>query len=125
MIKSKVEKWQEYTELNEKYLHDADNHDSVVTHLEPDILVCEVKWILWSTNTNKVIGGDGISADLFQILKYDAVKVMHSICRKFGKLNSGHRTGKGQFSFWSQRKGMLKNVQITIQLHSFPMIVRS
>ena len=67
---------------------------------------------------NKASGGDGISVELIQILKDDAVKVLHSICQKFGKLGSGHRTGKGQFSFQSQRKGMPKNAQTTIQLHS-------
>ena len=68
--------------------------------------------------TNKASGGDGIPVELFKILKDDAVKVFHSICSKFGKLSSGHRTGKGQFSFQSQRKAMPKNVQTTAQLHS-------
>ena len=76
----------------------------MVTHLEPDILACEVKWALASITTNKARGADGIPAELFQILKDDAVKVFHSIASKFGKLSSGHRTGKGQFSFQSQRK---------------------
>ena len=71
---------------------------------------------------NKVNGGDGIPAELFQILKDDAVKVLHSIARKFGKLSSGHRTGKGQFSFQSQRKAIPKNVQATTQLHSSQML---
>ena len=71
---------------------------------------------------NKASGGDGIPVELFQILKGDAVKVLHSICNKFGKLSSGHRTGKGQFSFQSQRKAMLKNAQ-TIQLHSSHTLV--
>ena len=67
--------WQKYTqELYKKHLHDPDNHDDMITHLEPDILECEVKWALGSITTNKAIGGDGIPADLFQILKYDAVK---------------------------------------------------
>ena len=71
---------QEYTEeLYKKDLHDPDNHDGVITHLEPDIVECEVKWILGSITTNKASGGDGIPAELFQILK-DAVKVLHSIC---------------------------------------------
>ena len=73
----------------------------MIIHLEPDILECEVKWALGSITTNKASGGDGIPDALFQILKDDAVKVFHSICRKFGKLSSGHRTGKGQFSFQS------------------------
>ena len=67
---------------------------------------------------NKASGGDGIPAELLQILKYNAVKVLHSICGKFGKLNSGHRIGKGQFSFQSQRKAMPKNAQTTAQLQS-------
>ena len=76
-------RWQEYTEeLYKKYLHDADNHDGVITHLEPDILECKVKWALGSITTNKASGGDGIPVDLFQILKDDTVKVLHSICQK-------------------------------------------
>ena len=79
------------------------------THLEPDILECEVRWALGSITMNKVNGGDGIPVELFQILKDDAVKVQHSICQQFGKLSSGHRTGKGQFSFQSQKKVMPSN----------------
>ena len=76
-------RWQEYTvELYKKDLHDQDNHDGVITHLEPDILECEVKWALESITTNKASGGDGIPAELFQILKDDAVKVLHSICQQ-------------------------------------------
>ena len=99
-------------------LHDPDHHDGVITHLEPDILECEVKWALGSITTNKASGGDGIPVELFQILKDDAVKVLHSICQQIGRLSSGHRTGKGQFSFQSQRKAMPKNAQTTTQLHS-------
>ena len=74
-------RWQEYTEeLYKKDLHDPDNHNGVITHLEPDILECEVRWALGSITTNKASGGDGIPVELFQILKHDAVKVMHSIC---------------------------------------------
>ena len=94
-------RWQEYTELYKKDLHDPDNHHGVITHLEPDILECEVKWALESITTNKASGGDGIPVELFQILKDDAVKVLHSICQQSGKLSSGHRTRKGQFSFQS------------------------
>ena len=95
-----IKKWQQYTEeLYKKDLHDPDNHDGVITHLEPDILECEVKWALGNITTNKASGGDGIPVELFQILKDDAVKVLHSTCHKFGKLSSGHRTEKGQFSF--------------------------
>ena len=79
-------RWQEYTEeLYKKDLNDPDNHDGVITHLEPDILECEVKWALGSITTNKTSGGDGIAAELFQILKDDAVKVLHSICQQIGK----------------------------------------
>ena len=74
-------KWQEYTELYKKDLHDQDNHDGVITHLEPDILECEVKWALESIITNKASGGDEIPVELFQIRKDDAVKVLHSICQ--------------------------------------------
>ena len=74
-------RWQEYTEeLYKKDLYDPDNHEGVITHLEPDILECEVKWALESITTNKASGGDGIPVELFQILKDDAVKVLHSIC---------------------------------------------
>ena len=78
--------WQEYTkELYKKDLHDSDNHDGVIIHLEPDILKCEVKWALQSITTNKASGGDGISVELFQILKDDAVNVLHSICQQIWK----------------------------------------
>ena len=110
----KKKRWQEYTEeLYKKDLHDPDNHDGVITHLEPDILEYEAKWALGSITTNKASGGDGIPVELFQILKNDAVKVLHQYANKFGKLSSGHRTGKGQFSFQSQRKAMPKNAQTT------------
>ena len=74
-------RWQKYTDLFKNYLHDPDNHDGVITDLESDILECEVKWALGSTTTNKASGGDGIPVELFQILKDDAVKVLHSICQ--------------------------------------------
>ena len=90
----------------------------MVTHLESDILECEVKWALGSITTNKASGGDGIPVELSQILKADAVKVLHESASKFGNLNSGHRTGKCQFSFQSQRRAMPKNVQTTPKLHS-------
>ena len=79
-------RWQEYTkELYKKDLHHPDNHDGVITHLEPDILECEVKWALGSITTNKASGGDGIPVELFQILKDNAVKVLHSICQQIWK----------------------------------------
>ena len=118
-------RWREYTEeLYQKDLHGPDNHDGVITHLEPDILECKVKWALGSITTNKASRGDGIPAELFQILKDDAVKVLHSICQKFGKLSSGQRTGKGWFSFQSQKRAMPKNVQTTTQLLSFHMLAK-
>ena len=116
--------WQEYTELYEKDLHDPYNHNGMITHLEPDILECEVKCALGSITTNKASGGDGIPVKLFQILNNDAVKVLHSICQQLWKLSSGHRTGKGQFSFQAQRKAMPKNVQTTAQLHSSHMLAK-
>ena len=105
--------------------YDPDNHDGVITHLKPDILECEVKCVLGSITTNKAGGGDGIPAQLFQILRDDAIiKCCTQYVSKFGKLSSGHRTGKGQFSFQSQRKAMPKNVQTTTQLHSFHMLAK-
>ena len=96
----------------------------MITNLEPDILECEVKWALGSITTNKASGGDRIPVELFQILKDDAVKVLHLICSKFGKLSSGRRTGKGQFSFQSVRKAIPKNVQTTTQLLSSHTLVK-
>ena len=111
-------RWQEHTELYKKDLNDPDNHDGVITLLEPDILECEVKWALETITMNKASGGDGIQAKLFQILKDHAVKVLHSVCQQIWKSQHGYRTGKGQFSFQSQRKSMPKNVQTITQLHS-------
>ena len=96
----------------------------MITHLEPDILECEVKWALGNTTTNKASGGDGILAELFQILKKMLIKCFPQYANKFGKLSSGHRTRKGQFSFQSQRRAMKKNVQTTAQLYSFHRLVR-
>ena len=106
-----------------KDLNDPDNHNGVITHLEPDILECKVKWALGSITTNKASGGDGIPVDLFQILMM-LWRCCTQYASKFGKLSSGHRTGKGQFSFQSQRKAMPKNVQTTIQLHSSHTLVK-
>ena len=96
----------------------------MITHLEPDILECEVKWALGSITTNKASGGDGIPVELLQILKDDAVKVLHSICQQIGKIQQWPRTGKGQFSFQPQRKAMPKNAQTTTQLHSSHTLVK-
>ena len=100
-----------------KDLNDPDNHDGVMTHLEPDILECEDKWALGSITTNKASGGYRIPAELFQILKDDAVKVLHSICQQIWKTAVATGLEKGQFSFQSQRKAVPKNVQTTVQLH--------
>ena len=118
-------RWQEHTErLYKKDLHNPENHDGVIIHLEPDILECEVKWALGSITKNKASAGDGTPVELFQILKDEAVKVCTQYANKFGKLSSGHRTGKGQFSFQSQRKTTPMNAQTTAQLHSFHTLVK-
>ena len=97
----------------------------MITHLDPDILECKVKWAIESITTNKASGGDGIPVELFQILKDDAMKVnCTQYASKFGKLSSGHRTGKGQFSFQFQRKAMPKNAQTPTQLHSSHTLVK-
>ena len=104
-------RWQEYTEeLYKRDLHDPDNQDGVITHLEPDILECEVKWALGSITMNKASGGDRILVEIFQILKDDAVKVLHSICQQIWKTQ---QWPQDQFSFQSQRKAMPKNVETT------------
>ena len=111
-------RWQEYTEeLYKKGFSGLDKHNVVVIHLEPEIMVCEAKWALGNITMNKVSAGDGITAELFQILKDDAVKFCNQYASRAGKLSSGHRTGKGQFSLQSQRKAMPKNAQTTSQSH--------
>ena len=118
-------RWQEYTEeLYKKDLHDPDNYNGVITHLEPDILECKVKWALGSSTTNKASGGDEIPAELFQILKDDAVKVLHSIYQQIWTIQQCPQDCKSQFSFQSQRKAMPKNAQTTAQLHSSHMLVK-
>ena len=119
-----IKRWQRYTELYKKDLHDTDNHDGVSTHLEPDILECEIKWALGSISMNKASGGDGIPVELFQILKDDAMKVLHSICQQIWKTQQWPQDRKGWFSFQSQRKAMPKNVQTTAQLHSSHTLVK-
>ena len=92
-------RWQEYTEeLYKKDFHDPNNHDGVITHLEPDMLECEVKWALGSITTNKASEGDGIPVELFQILKDDAVNVLHSVCQQIWKIQQWSQDWKGQFS---------------------------
>ena len=100
---------QEYTEESyKKYLHDPDNHDGVITHLEPDILECEVKWVLGSITMNKANGGDGIPVELFQILKDDAVKVLHSICQQIWKTQQQSQDWKRSILILLPKKGNAK-----------------
>ena len=114
-----IKRWQEYTEeLYKKDLHDQDNHDGVITHLEPVILECEVKWALESITMNKNSVGDGIPTELFQILKDDAVKVLHSICQQIWKTQQWSQDWKKSVFIPIQKKGNAKNVQTTTQLHS-------
>ena len=102
-------RWQEYTEeLYKKDLHNPDNHDGVITHVEPDILECEVKWALGSINTNKASGGDGIPVELFQFLKHDTVKVLHSICQKIWKTQQWPQDWKISVFIPIQKKGNAK-----------------
>ena len=96
----------------------------MITDLDPDILECEAKWVLESITTNKASGSDGIPVELFQILKDDAVKVLYSICQQIWKTQQWLRTGKGQFSFQSQRQAMPKNAQTTAQLQSSHTLVK-
>ena len=110
---------QEYTEeLYKKDLHDPDNRNGVITHLEPDILKCEVKWALGSITTNKASGGDRIPVELFQILKDDAVKVLHSICQQIWKTHPRPQDWKRSVFIPIPRKAMPKNAPTTTQLHS-------
>ena len=102
-------RWQEYTEeLYKKELHDPDNHDGVITHLEPDILECEVKWALGSITTNKASGGDAILVELFQILKDDAVKVLHSVCQQIWKTQQWPQDWKRSVFITIPKKGNAK-----------------
>ena len=121
-----IKRLKEYIEeLYKKDLNDPDNHKGVVTHLEPDILECDIKWTLGSITMNKASGGDGIPAKLVEILKDDAVKVLHSICQQIGRTQQWPQDWKSSvFSFQSQRRAMPKNVQTTIQLLSFHRLAR-
>ena len=112
-------RWQGYTEeLYKKDLYDPDNHDGMITHLEPDTLECEVKWALESITTNKASGGEGIPLELLQILKGDAVKVLHSICQQIWKTQQWPQNWKRSVFVPIPKKGMPKNVHNTAQLHS-------
>ena len=116
--------WQKYTEeLYKKDLQNQDNHDGVITHLEPDILECEVKWALGNIIMNKVSGGDGIPTELFQILKGDAVKVLHSMCQQIWKTQHWLQDWKRLVLILTPRKAVPKNLQTTAQLHSSHMLV--
>ena len=99
-------------------LHDPDNHDGMITHLEPDILECEVKWALGSIATNKASGGDGIPIELFQILKDDAVKVLQSICQQIWKTQQWPQDWKRSVFIPIPKKGNARKAQTTAQLHS-------
>ena len=110
--------------VQKKRLRNQDNHDGVITHLEPDILECEVKWTLESITMNKASGGNGIPVELFQILKDDALKVLHSICQPIWKTPQWPKDWKAQLSFQSQRKAMPKNTHTTTQFHSSHMLVK-
>ena len=102
-------RWQQYTkELHKKYLHDSNNHDHVITHLEPDILECEVKWALESISMNKASGGDGIPVKLFQILKDDAVKVLHATCQQIWKTQQWSQDWKRSVFILIPKKGNAK-----------------
>ena len=116
-------RWQEYTEeLYKKELHDQDNDDGVITHLEPDILECEVKWALGSITVNKTSGGNGIPVELFQILKDDAVKVMHSICQQIWKTHQGPQDWKRSVFIAVPKKG---NARECSNYHIFELILHA
>ena len=120
-----IKRWQEYTEeLFKKDLHEPGNHYGVTTHLELDILECLRKWVLGSITVNKASGGDGILAELFQILKDDAAKVLHSICQQIWKTQQWPKDWKRSVSFKSQRKAMPKDAQTPAQLHSSHTLVK-
>ena len=117
-------RWQEYTELYKKDLHDPDNQDVVITHLEPDILECKIKWTLGSITTNKGSGGDGIPVELFQILKDDAVKVLYSIRQQSWKTQQWPQDWKRSVFIPIPKKAMPKNAQTTAQLYSSHTLVK-
>ena len=112
------------TNKQQQQLNDPDNHSGVFSHSEPDLLECEVTWVLRSTAAHKASGGDRMPAKLLKILKDDASKVFHSNVRKFGKTSRDQRTGRGPSSSLFPRRAVLKNVQATEQLYSSAMLVR-
>ena len=111
-------RWQEYTELFKRDLHDPDNHDGVITHLKPDILESEVKWALGSITMSNASGDDRIPAELYQILKDDAVKVLHSICQQIWKTQQWPQNWKRSVFISIPKKVIAKTMQTTTQLHS-------
>ena len=117
-------RWQEYTELYKKDFHDAGNHNGVLTHLEPDILECEVKWALGSITINKASRGDGIPVELFQILKDDSVKVLHSVCQQIWKTQQWPQDWERSVFIPIQKKDNVKDAQTTTQLHSSHTLAR-
>ena len=118
-------RWQEYTEeLSKKDLQDPDNHDVMITYLEPDILGCDSKWAEGSITTNKASGGDGIPVQLFQILKDHAVKVLHSICQQIWKSHQWPQDWKRTLFIPIPKKGNDKNAQTTTDLHSSHTLIK-
>ena len=118
-------RWKEYTEeVYKKDLHDPDNHDGVITHLEPDILECEVKWALESISTNKASGGAGIPIELFQMLKDDPVKVLHSICQRISKTHQWPQDWKRSVFISILKKGNAKECSNYRTIHSSHMRIK-
>ena len=118
-------RWQEYTEeLYKKELHNQDNHNAVITHLEPDILECEVKWALESIMMKKASGYGGIPVELFQILREDAVKLLHSICQQIWKTQQWPQDWKRSVFTPILKKGNAKNTQTNAQLHLSDTLVK-
>ena len=119
-------RWQEYTEELYKKIHmiKINNHDGVITHLEPDILECEVKWALESITVNKDSGGDGIPVELFQIVKDDGVKVLHSICPQIWKIQEWPQDWKRSVFIPIPKKGNAKDAQTTTHMHSSHTLVK-
>ena len=118
-------RWQEYTEeLCKKDLYDPDNHNGMITHLEPDILECVVTWALGNITMNKASGGNGIPVELFEILKDDAVKVLHSVCQQIWKTQQWPQDCKRSVFIPIPKRAMPKNVQTMTQLHSFHTLAK-
>ena len=122
-------RWQEYTELYKKDLHDPDNHDDVITHLEPDSLECKVKWALGSNTTNKASVGDGLPVELFQILKDDAVQVLHSTCQQIWKTQQQPQDWKRSVFIPIPKKGNAKECSnyhtIVLTSHASKIILKT